>query len=69
MYFDEGRSFHGTYWHDHFGFKRSHGCVNLSPRDSAWLYEWADEGTHVYVHDPSGVTPTDPEFYGFEAAP
>ncbi len=69
MYFDEGRSFHGTYWHNHFGYKRSHGCVNLSPRDAEWLYNWAEEGTHVYVHDPSGATPTDPEFYGFGAAP
>jgi hypothetical protein len=69
MYFDEGRSFHGTYWHDHFGYKRSHGCVNMSPRDSEWLYQWAEEGTYVYVHDPSGATPTDPAFYGFEAAP
>ena len=69
MYFDEGRSFHGTYWHNQFGYKRSHGCVNLSPRDAEWLYGWAEKGTYVYVHDPSGQTPTDPSFYGFEAAP
>lgn len=69
MYFDEGRSFHGTYWHDQFGFKRSHGCVNLSPRDAEWLFKWAKVGTWVNVHDPSGQTPTDPEFYGFAASP
>lgn len=69
MYFDEGRAFHATYWHDQFGYKRSRGCVNLSPRDAKWLFNWADVGTWVNVHDPSGKTPTDPAFYGFSASP
>jgi len=60
LYFDQGISFHGTYWHDKFGFQQSHGCVNLSPKDSRWLYEWADVGVTVYVYDPSGRTPTTP---------
>lgn len=60
LYFDEGISFHGTYWHDKFGFQQSHGCVNLSPKDARWLYEWAEIGTYVYVYDPSGRTPTTP---------
>lgn len=60
MYFDDGISFHGTYWHNKFGFQQSHGCVNLSPKDSRWLYDWASVGTYVYVYDPSGRTPTTP---------
>ncbi len=57
LYFDDARAMHGAYWHNNFGFPQSHGCVNLSPTDAHWVYEWADEGTWVYVFDPSGVTP------------
>ncbi len=64
MYFDEGRALHGAYWHNKFGYPQSHGCVNLSPGDSHWLYNWAAEGDYVYVYDPSGQTPTDPALFG-----
>jgi hypothetical protein len=64
MYFDEARAFHGAYWHNSFGYQRSHGCANLSPADSQWLFEWANEGDYVYVWDASGVTPEDPDLYG-----
>lgn len=60
MYFDQSISFHGTYWHDKYGFQESHGCVNLSPKDSLWLYNWANVGTTVVVYDPSGRTPSTP---------
>ncbi len=40
MHFDGGRALHGAYWHDQFGIEKSHGCVNLSPKDAAWLFEW-----------------------------
>jgi L,D-transpeptidase-like protein len=33
---------HTAYWHDQFGVRRSHGCVNLAPRDARWLYFWSD---------------------------
>ncbi len=64
MYFDEARALHGAYWHAFFGYPLSHGCVNLSPGDAHWLFEWAVVGDWVYVHDPSGRTPTDPSLYG-----
>ncbi|HEX7668818.1 MAG TPA: L,D-transpeptidase, partial [Polyangiaceae bacterium] len=38
--FANGLFVHGVYWHDGFGGARSHGCVNVSPRDAAFLYEW-----------------------------
>lgn len=64
MYFDKARALHGAYWRSWFGHAGTHGCVNLSIGDSAWLFNWANEGDWVYVWDPSGQTPTDPSFYG-----
>ena len=63
MYFDQLRAFHGAYWRAWYGYEQSHGCVNMSNGDAHWLYNWADIGDWVYVHDPSGKTPTDPELY------
>ena len=64
MYYDQLRALHGAYWRTYFGYPQSHGCINLSPADSRWLFEWAVEGDWVYVWDPSGETPTDPAYYG-----
>jgi hypothetical protein len=35
-----GIAFHGTYWHDNFGEKMSHGCVNMRNQDAKWLFRW-----------------------------
>jgi len=64
QFFHEGYALHGAYWHDGFGTPRSHGCINLSPYDAAWLFGWTDPevpegwhgrlqlrgGTLVYTH-------------------
>ena len=50
MYFYKGYGLHGTYWHHNFGTPMSHGCVNLSIPDAAWLYSFASVGTLVNVH-------------------
>jgi lipoprotein-anchoring transpeptidase ErfK/SrfK len=63
MYFDGARALHGAYWRSRLGYPQSHGCVNLSVGDAHWLYNWAVEGDFVYVHDPLGLTPTDPNLY------
>jgi hypothetical protein len=63
MYFDGPRALHGAYWRPRFGYPQSHGCVNLSVGDAHWLFDWARVGDWVYVHDPTGLTPTDPSFY------
>lgn len=68
IYYDGPRALHGAYWRAMFGYEQSHGCVNLSVGDSAWLFDWANEGDWVYVWDPSGLTPTDAEFYKGSAA-
>jgi lipoprotein-anchoring transpeptidase ErfK/SrfK len=41
--------FHGAYWHDIFGTAASHGCINLSPVDAKWLYDWAGLGERVII--------------------
>ncbi len=41
--------FHGAYWHDNFGIPASHGCINLSPADAKWLYDWAGLGERVII--------------------
>ncbi len=59
QYFHKGFALHGTYWHDEFGRVRSHGCVNLAPRDAAWLFEWTDpvvpEGWHGVINKERGT--------------
>jgi lipoprotein-anchoring transpeptidase ErfK/SrfK len=33
---------HTAYWHDRWGEGHSGGCVNLSPVDAKWLFEWTE---------------------------
>ncbi len=51
QYFFEDYALHGTYWHNNFGRPMSHGCVNLSTPDAEWLFNFAEYGTVVYVHE------------------
>ena len=55
MYFDRHNeiALHGAFWHDRYGFKHSHGCVNMPPRDAEWTYYWsagAPNDLWVWVH-------------------
>lgn len=36
-----GAAIHGTFWHNDFGTRRSHGCVNVSPEDAKWIFRWS----------------------------
>ena len=36
----EGVAIHGAFWHNSFGEKRSHGCINVSPEDAKWIFRW-----------------------------
>ncbi len=36
-----GVAFHGTFWHDNFGHRMSHGCVNMRTDEALWLYRWS----------------------------
>ena len=64
MYYDQARALHAAYWRARMGYSQSHGCINMTVGDARWLFDWANEGDWVYVWDPSGETPTDPNYYG-----
>ncbi len=65
QYFEHGYALHGAYWHDRFGTPKSHGCINLSPADARWLFQFTEpavppgwhgvlrplDGTVVFVHE------------------
>ncbi len=36
----EGVAIHGAFWHNAFGEKRSHGCINVTPEDAKWIFRW-----------------------------
>jgi lipoprotein-anchoring transpeptidase ErfK/SrfK len=50
MYFNNSIALHGAFWHNGFGYRHSHGCVNLSISDAKWLFDWAGIDTQVYVY-------------------
>ena len=51
MYFYRGYGLHGVTWHANFGHQMSHGCVN-QPNDMAeWLFNFAEVGTLVNIHE------------------
>jgi hypothetical protein len=51
-----GVALHGTYWHDDFGRRRSHGCINLAPEDALWIYRWtAPPAPKVKIKGESGM--------------
>jgi lipoprotein-anchoring transpeptidase ErfK/SrfK len=70
QYFEGGYALHAAFWHEDFGRVRSHGCINLTPTDAAWIFEWTDppvpkdwhgmqangEGSIVYVHPLAWVS-------------
>jgi lipoprotein-anchoring transpeptidase ErfK/SrfK len=45
----DAEALHGAYWHNNFGHRMSHGCINLPLDVAAFLYEWAPVGTAVTV--------------------
>lgn len=62
MFYDNDIALHGAYWHDGFGYRQSHGCVNMTITDSRWLFNWSadilesgesevDLGVYVYTSD------------------
>lgn len=50
LFFFKGYSIHGTYWHKNFGTPMSHGCINMETGAAEWLYQQAQIGTRVFVH-------------------
>jgi hypothetical protein len=50
MYFKGGYAIHAAYWHDDFGRPRSHGCINLSPVDARYVFEWSTPDVPEHWH-------------------
>jgi lipoprotein-anchoring transpeptidase ErfK/SrfK len=62
IYFDSliGVAFHGTCGQDRFGYKHSHGCVNMPIKVAEWTFNWSAEAPNdlwVWVH------PSDPALH------
>lgn len=56
MYFRDNYAMHGAFWHQYYGWRMSHGCVNLAPLDARWVFGFGDpqvpRGWHgVYVRE------------------
>lgn len=49
MYFYQAYALHGAYWHNRFGTKYTHGCVNVPVAASQWFFNFASVGTQVVV--------------------
>jgi lipoprotein-anchoring transpeptidase ErfK/SrfK len=37
-----GVAIHGTYWHNDYGRRHSHGCLNVPSRAARWIFRWVD---------------------------
>ena len=42
QYIHQNVALHAAFWHASFGTPKSHGCINLSPSDARWLFNWSD---------------------------
>jgi lipoprotein-anchoring transpeptidase ErfK/SrfK len=51
LYYDGNYAIHGAYWHNHFGTRVSHGCVNVPVAQAQKLFQWVEMGTVVVVQD------------------
>ncbi len=59
QYFEGSIALHAAFWHAQYGIPRSHGCVNLAPRDAqfVFLHTWPDvpRGWHGISTEGTGV--------------
>ena len=51
MFFYGNYAIHGAYWHNDFGTPVSHGCINLPLKNAQWLFDWAEIGTTLIIHE------------------
>lgn len=42
QFFKGSYGFHAAFWHNDFGRRRSHGCINLSPADARYLFQFTE---------------------------
>ena len=48
QYFEGSIALHAAFWHSQYGIVRSHGCVNIAPRDAHWVFQ------HTWPEVPEG---------------
>jgi lipoprotein-anchoring transpeptidase ErfK/SrfK len=46
----DGASIHYNYWSSNWGYAGSHGCLGLPYDESKFVWDWADLGTPVVIH-------------------
>jgi lipoprotein-anchoring transpeptidase ErfK/SrfK len=61
LFVGSGVSLHSTFWHNGYGERLSHGCVNMRPDDAKWTFRWVNPvvsyGTgEITVEMPGGTT-------------
>ena len=44
----DGAALHSTYWHNSYGLRQSHGCINCRPADAKWLFRWTTPAVPYY---------------------
>jgi lipoprotein-anchoring transpeptidase ErfK/SrfK len=42
QFFKGSYGFHAAFWHNDFGRRRSHGCINLAPADARYLFQFTE---------------------------
>ncbi len=63
LFTTNGAAIHSAFWHNEFGFARSHGCVNCLPEDAKFVWRWTtpivqyDPGDLIWKDWQSGYTP------------
>lgn len=60
--FKKPYAIHSAYWHDNWGHLQSGGCINVSPRDGKWLFDFSEPrlpaGWHAVRWQPAFAPPT-----------
>ena len=56
QYFFQDYAFHGTFWHNTFGYPASRGCINMRSADAEWLFAWT--GPEYDLEGPLWQGPT-----------
>lgn len=53
LFFNGHQGLHAMPYHNYFGTRRSHGCVNVPPGDEEWVWNFLNETAAEW--DPSGT--------------
>jgi lipoprotein-anchoring transpeptidase ErfK/SrfK len=57
MFYEDNFALHGAYWHNQFGHRMSHGCINIPPLAARDLFQWIDPGLPEGWNNVSSMYP------------